>query len=848
MFALSASAQVSIDVNLSQRGINISPTHYGIFFEDINHAADGGLYAELIRNRSFEEDGPHPGQRARRTAAGNAPEGAGAAAEERRHSNVMAWRTVGEGTEMSLTEKNLLNANQKHALQVSVTSPRGGVQNEGFWGIHAVRGTQYHLTFWARAVKGKPGAITASLVDGEGNDLGSAVIRESVSGSWKKYEATIVATGETDRASFRLSVERPCQMALDVVSLFPPTYKGRPNGCRPHLAQMLADMHPRFMRFPGGCYVEGEADPANAFHWERTVGPIEQRPGHYDANWRYWTTDGMGFHEFLQLSEDIGAKPLYVVNVGIWHGGCDPVDEIDGTWLQECLDALEYANGDITTKYGRMRAENGHPEPFNIEYLEIGNENANFHFDNNQDQSDHYFERYHKFYQAIKARYPNIQCIGNVQSWGTDTPSWRSKEPVDLLDEHYYRNPSWFADAYHKYDGYDRKGPGIYVGEYAVTSQAGRTGNMNAALGEAVYMLGMENNSDIVRLNSYAPIFVNENAVNWAPDMIRFNSAKAFGTPSYWVQQLFPSHLGNVLVDSKMEWKLPESLPTTATVPMQVGVATWNTNSSYRDPQLIVDGQPVELPAINEWQKLNRTPAHRPGGPNYVPALRQWNVEEGMVTSQGSGEGLRWMCPVQIPAGKPYTYRVRARKNSGAEGFLVVFNYQNDKEFDWFNVGGWNNTQNNIEQTVDGGKMTVTSGMNYRVNTDQWYDLEVRADGDSMFCYVDGKLQFATLHRNANMRGVYSNATLDEATNTLYVKVVNVGDTGTTGTLNLENGAAATAEMVRLSSESGQDENTMQYPQNIVPRSARVDVDGSGQRITFPVAPFSVNIITLRLK
>ncbi|MDE6337180.1 MAG: arabinosidase, partial [Muribaculaceae bacterium] len=358
---------------------------------------------------------------------------------------------------------------------------------------------------------------------------------------------TITATGNDPKAEVTLTADKAGEFQLDVVSLFPPTFKGRENGMRPDLAQMLADMNPTFMRFPGGCFVEGQISPDNAFRWKRTIGPIEQREGHPNVNWGYRTSDGIGFHEYLQLAEDLGAKPLYVVNVGIWHGGCTPYDQI-GEWIQECLDALEYANGDVTTKYGKMRAENGHPEPFNLEFIEIGNENYNFNMEDNSDQSDHYPERYIQFYNAIKEKYPNVKCIGNVESWSTDFPSWRNDYPVEMVDEHYYRNPKWFADNFNKYDTYDRSKNKVYVGEYAVTSNFGEIGNLNAALGEAVYMMGMENNSDVVVMNSYAPIFVNENDARWRPDMIRFNSAEVMGTPSYYVQQLFANNVGTQVV------------------------------------------------------------------------------------------------------------------------------------------------------------------------------------------------------------------------------------------------------------------------------------------------------------
>ena len=372
-----ANAQVKIQVDVAKKGIEISPTLYGIFYEDINFASDGGLYAELIRNRSFEYN-----------------------AETPEH-----WKA--EGANISLVTEGLLGEKQGHALKVEVTKPGGGVSNEGYWGINVVAGTQYKLSFWIAPPTPFRGRIYASLKSKDGKMLGETVLsitppKKGRGGSWQKVEANIVATESDPQAVFHLEFENPCSVLLDVVSLFPPTFKGRENGCRIDLAEKLQALHPAFMRFPGGCYVEGNIKPENAYHWERTVGPIERRPGHMNANWGYPTTDGLGFHEFLQLAEDLGAKPLYVVNIGIWHGGCTPLNELQ-PWIDECLGALEYANGPVTSHYGKMRAENGHPEPFGIAYIEIGNENYNYHMENNSDQSDHYPERYRMFYDAIKA-------------------------------------------------------------------------------------------------------------------------------------------------------------------------------------------------------------------------------------------------------------------------------------------------------------------------------------------------------------------------------------------------------------------------------------------------------------
>ena len=805
-FCMGLHAQVNIAVDVAQRGIEISPTLYGIFYEDINFASDGGLYAELIRNRSFEYD-----------------------AEKPEH-----WQA--QGSNISLTTEDLLNEKQGHALKVETTKPFGGISNPGYWGINAVAGTQYRLSFWIKPLQGKPGIIKAALTDKNGELLGESTINQKLGKGWQKIETTLVAQKTDGEAHFSLTMERPSTVLLDVVSLFPPTFKGRENGCRIDLAEKLQALHPAFMRFPGGCYVEGNIKPENAYHWERTVGPIERRPGHMNANWGYPTTDGLGFHEFLQLAEDLGAKPLYVVNIGIWHGGCTPLNELQ-PWIDECLGALEYANGPVTSHYGKMRAENGHPEPFNIAFIEIGNENYNWHMEDNSDQSDHYPERYRMFYDAIKARFPEVQCIGNVESWGTDTPRWRNSHPVDIIDEHYYRNPQWFVGQYHRFDNYDRRGPIIYPGEYAVTDGYGTTGNMNAAMGEAVFMIGMENNADIVRMSSYAPIFVNENRIQWRPDMIRFNSHQSFGTPSYWVQQLFPTHVGNRLVKTDLEWNIPHETMQNAS-PVSVGLATWKTQSSYRNAQVIVEGTSIPLASLKEWKRGNTNPKFE----------GTWSTDaDGTLRQSSNAEESMVVCPETFSATR-YTYKVQARKDSGAEGFMVVFNYIDEKNFDWFNVGGWGNTRSSVEQTWKGGRHTLSGGQNNRIDEGRWYDLQVDVDGDSLTCLVDGKVIFTGKKNNGQMHGVYANSTLDEKTRTLYTKVVNLCSKGTTGTLQLSGGSAATAEMVRLAGMTGEDENTMQYPNNIVPRPAIVQKAESGKKLIFDVAPFSVNIITTKLQ
>ena len=798
-FAATLQAQVTIDIDAQQRGPKVSPMLYGIFYEDINHAADGGIYAELIRNRSFE-DGPRFG----------AP------------ADMQGWSTFAAAPSQ-LTARliqpskktPLLNSVQHNALELDVKASAAMpvcLVNEGYWGINAVQGRSYRLSFWAKAPKYK-GTVKATLCSQDGSQLYAETVISGFPAAkakgWTKYEATFTANGNDPQAQFALVFDGIGQVQIDVVSLFPPTFKNRANGMRPDLANMLWQMHPKFMRFPGGCFVEGQESPDNAFRWERTIGPIEEREGHWNVNWGYRTTDGLGYHEYLQLAEDLGAKPLYVVNVGLWHGGMTPYDSIQ-PWIDECLNAIEYANGPVTSKYGALRAKNGHPEPFGLEYLEVGNENNQ---PDPRQQSDHYYERYDQFYKAIRAKYPEMKIIGNVVAWGDDNPKWNSTLPVDLLDEHYYRSPDWFAGAFHKYDSYDRRGPKVYVGEYAVTNGFGNLGNMNAALGEAVYMMGMENNSDVVELASYAPIFVNENDARWRPDMIRFNSSRVMGTPSYYVQQLMPQHIGTQVVKVVQNDPYKDKARKQLT-PKQsrVGFGTWGTRASFETAK--------EVEYINgEWKK------------------------DGNTVSQTSRREATICLEKNVIDNDHYTCKFRARKDGGAEGFLIIFNYVDDKNYCWLNFGGWGNTQHAIEQISNGGKLQ-TVGMRGRVEQGRWYDVTLQVAGDSVKAWLDDELVFDTVLKHDATKGIFSSATIDDANGELIVKVVNTSDMATTARLNLKNFVPGAARVVRLAANDGMEENTLSAPTTIHPVEQLLSPEEGS--VLLDVPPYSLNIVRIK--
>lgn len=792
-----AQAQITMNVDAALRGPLTSPYQYGLFFEEINHAGEGGLYAELVKNRSFED-------------------------------GTEGWQTI-NGATMSVTDTGLLNKVQGHALTVAVkgasASAPKGIVNNGYWGMALRNDSAYTLSLWLKGSKALNNHLVVRLVNEAGTTIGEATLAGDVNlYSWTKLTTTITAHADVAKGSLQLLATADGSMTVDVVSLFPATWKGRANGLRPDLAQLLADTHPTFLRFPGGCYVEGYGGYDNAFQWKKTIGPIEQRPGHWNRNWGYWSSDGLGFDEYLQLCEDLGAAPLFVVNVGLGHGFTLSLDDTKAL-VQDCLDAIEYANGDASTTWGAKRVANGHAAPYHLKFIEIGNEN--YQADANA-QSNEYAERYKMFYNAIKAKYPDIVCIGNVEAWGTDSPSWRNANPVELVDEHYYRNADWMIANYNKYDNVSRS-IGIYNGEYAANGGSyGKYGNLSSALGEAVYMLGMERNSDVCRMASFAPIFTHESNPTWAYDMIHFDADKNFVTPSYYVQKL----MGNNLGTQNLKWTETGNAAAQAVAGQKVGVGAWYTQVSYDDAQLLnADGTAL-------------------GNDDFSGGLALWTTGTGSWSTEGgalaqSDNAQNCTAVLNIPVKGDYIYKVRARKDSGSEGFLIIFNYQDSNNYIWWNIGGWDNTQDAVERCVNGGKTTIDP-KSFSVNNDQWYDLEVDVRDGQVTCKRDGE----TVHTFSLPveRSVYQSVQLDTLSNQLIVKLVNPYALARSVTVNLKNMEATAGTVQRLQSSLCTDENTMDEPNKVVPAKEQT-VSGSHDGVLTLDAPaYSLSIYRYDVK
>ena len=511
---------------------SIQPTMFGIFFEDINFAADGGIYAELIKNRSFEFDDPLMGWSQPVSNRWSNNEASGFAS---------AINVGGD-------------AANGHFLRVQVRSEDGYVlMNEGYRGIGYQAGMDYHINLLGRVEEGHPG-LTLELLRADSTVIGSAEL-DLTGNVWNQYQATIKATATDRKGRFRIRFHGLSVVDLDMISMFPAdTWKKRKNGLRKDLVQMLADLHPGFLRFPGGCIVEGRT-LEQRYQWKKTVGPVAERTtlinrwntefSHRSAP-DYFQSFGVGFFEYFQLAEDLGAEPLPILGCGMAcqfnTGELVPLDEMD-PYIQDALDLIEFANGPVTSDWGGVRASMGHPEPFHLKMIGVGNE---------QWGSD-YFDRYVLFTRAIRTRYPDMKIVsgsgpfaeGEMFEYGWDE---LRKLDVDYVDEHYYKPPQWFFEHAGRYDSYDRHGPKVFAGEYAAHDPLAeaplKKNDWRSALAEAAFMTGLLRNADVVQMCSYAPLFAHVEGWQWTPDLIWFDNLRAYGTPNYYVQKLFSTNKG----------------------------------------------------------------------------------------------------------------------------------------------------------------------------------------------------------------------------------------------------------------------------------------------------------------
>jgi alpha-L-arabinofuranosidase len=579
--ALSVSAQSPVlTIHPDQPVSTVSPMLYGLMTEEINFSYDGGLYAELVRNRTFRAD----------------------------WSGILYWYLLENGNaagSMSIDDQTGPSDALKSSLKIEVTKAdpqnQAGVLNVGYWGMPVRPDTVYKGSFYAKAASGDLGPVTVSLMS---DTTGKALATSTVSGltsDWKQYQFTL-KTGAVQASAVNhlaLSVGHAGTLWLSLVSLFPPTYKNRVNGNRADLMEKLAAMHPAFLRFPGGNYLEGDHIPER-FEWKKTIGPLVDRPTH-PSPWRYHSSDGLGLLEFLEWCEDLNMQPVLAVYGGysMMQEHVKPGPDLE-PYVQDALDEIEYVTGGADTKWGAQRSKDGHPTAFKLSYVEIGNEDM-------FDRSGSYEGRYAQFYKAIKAKYPSLQLIA--------TMPLKEMKP-DVQDDHYYvRATQNFKDASH-YDKTDRSGPKIFVGEWA-TREGSPTPNMGAALGDAAWMTGLERNSDIIVMAAYAPLLVNVNpgGMQWETDLIGYDTMKSYGSPAYFAQVMFGSHIGDHTVASKLENAGPKLFysATTDAAKKLLYLKLVNGSTAQQTVQINLGGSKVSSTA-----KLTTLSAHNTQATNSI--------------------------------------------------------------------------------------------------------------------------------------------------------------------------------------------------------------------------------------
>lgn len=811
-------------VQTQKRRFPTAPHLYGLFFEDINRAGDGGLYPEMLRNRAFDdslipsdlkEEGDLLITQTGWPFSYCHGEGSRWWMEQNgvRPTPVPAW--YADNAKMELDGQNTLNSRRAYALRTAFAA-NGEIYNTGYAGVPAEQGKQYRFYMFARAET--PTALRVSLREGK-RTLCSVEITVNSTG-FARYEATLTPCATTQEACFVIAAPDGGTVTFGFTSLMPEdTFLG--HGLRRDLAEKLAAMSPGFLRFPGGCIVEGMS-VSTAMRFSETVGPVWERPGRINV-WGYRSTEGLGYHEYLQLCEDLHAEPLYVCNCGMTCQGRQgaPMEGRDlEELLQDALDAVEYAVGPADSRWGALRAEMGHPEPFPLRYLEIGNEN----------HGPAYLERYELFRKALLERYPQLIIIAN-------THVERDGLPLDIVDEHFYNPTDWFANHADHYDGYDRNGPAVFVGEFAVTSGPMRT--LYPAIGEAMFMIGLEQNQDIVRLAAYAPLFENVHYRAWSPNMIAFDNMRSCVIPSYYPWKLFGGHRGEYVLESRFDAPEMHSpvMRGGAAVLGSIGItyrnASWNGAAVVPQHEIIGHTEAVEggfrTTAADDAQLPAYLASQGCGGCALIVMGEDETSHSGVfeteaLVQEGESVGIGLFCGRVAPQGHPF----------------------NDPEnFPW-NA----RSVTPVRWVIENGRSTFAEGIGMRavrvaepvptaLNYGAYNRLRMESDGEKIRCYVNGSLaaEIDVPHYPA-LRAVAL-----EQGDEIIVKIVNIGKTDEDVQLSLDCDVASdyVAEVLTGSPDA---RNTLEEPDAV--RDVRMARSGAARSFTHRVPACSASVLLLK--
>ena len=831
-----------IQIDLSAPSKPVSQNLYGIFLEEINHAFDGGLYGELVQNRSFEEGVPPPGMTmipkpdgTFRMELTSLPAGVpkdkwempwpwnGNSVWDPKRA-LIGWslqKARGSAGSMELTEANPMNAASSRSLELTLASPGAALLNSGYWGIAAKTGDAYALRYYVRPGSFR-GTIRTELISESGKVLSSVANTTVAPGNtWREIKGSIKATATDSKAQLRLTFEGTGTLQLDWVSLFPPTWNGQPNGLRTDLAQYLAGLKPSFVRFPGGCYVEGLSFEM-APDWRKTLGQPTERPGMW-GYWQYRSTDGFGFHEYLQFCETLKADALYVAFAGMtvhpennW-----PLDKIDPV-VQQTLDAIEYAIGRTTSKWGALRAKNGHPKPFPLKYVEIGNEHP----------PALYGDYYAVFRKAIKAKYPQIQVVMSMFWSGLNQPAIDrvGDANIDIVDEHAYRGSGWARSSFDYFDRYPRKGWGIYMGEYAHNQRA----DFSAALDDSLFLMMMERNGDLVKMASYAPLLANVNKRDWGVNLIEFDSHRSFAHASYYVQKLFRENHPDLSVKTTVTTTPAPDLKAPL-MAGKIGLGAWNTSTEFK-----------ELRVYDAEGKLIHTDDFADLSAFDAPQSGTWSVKNGVLQQTDTRvDPAMLLLKSPLKTGK---ITVKARRVDGREGFLLFFNAENRDRFLFGNFGANGNEFTAIQErgvpddcAFRGGRSTPGP-----IEKGRWYELTLVIAENRAELFLDGKR--VSDARIEKMPSFFATAGLRQKDDTVIVKATNYSAQPREAELVIDGTAikGVSGRHFIYQASALSDDNSLENPTKLVPHEKSFPVYGN--RITLTLPPFSVSVVQVPVK
>jgi alpha-N-arabinofuranosidase len=817
-----AAPRATIAINATAAGRSENHDMWGIFLEDINNCVDGGLYAQLIRNPDFQNDVPPSdckvvhGQWELPSGQFISPPHGGA---------LYGWTPLeANPATLKVIKTAPLSAAHPRSMRIIASQAGAGVVNSGYWGMNIRSGHNYKLSFYARTAVHAPQGVSAMLIGRNGIKLSPAESINVSGSSWKKYTLNLHATADDARGRLAIMLSRRGSVGLTLALLFPEnSVTGQPELFRPDLLKLLQNLHPGFLRFPGGNYVEGISN-GDSYNWAQTIGPMKNRPGHFNC-WGYRNTDGFGYLQYLELCQAISAVPVYGTSAGMPLGyfyPTNPVPSATGAalkpFIRRMLSAVAFANSSAVTRWGALRAKYGHPKPFDLRYVEIGNENG----------GPIYVKNAKPMALALKTYFPDVIPIRTA--W-----SARLAKIIPLGDEHYYASPDMFYVDSTEFNTRPRNTPvRSFVGEYAVIGDVGKFGDLRGALAEAAYMTGMERNCDVVRMASYAPLFQNTDGYQWKPDLIEFNTAHAFGRSSYWVQWMFSNNRPDVVYPTRVHAIIKPSISG------RIAFITHSCSAQFADIRITRNGRSLMATGpgkknggLKQWYNITW---HGGWGAN-------WKTRNGVLSQTAAGAGENTSA-VGNPSWANYTLRLRMKKLSGPGGIsLQVRRDPGGLNAAEIQFGGPGNKTFALKAVHDRAA-TVLAQKSGMLKTGKWYNVKIVLRGQDVAAYLDGHRALAATVHDTPPR-FFADAGFDKTSRNFIIKVTNTTGNAMPTTVHIAalTGIKPRGRVLTLTGKPTE-ENTYAHPLRITPRKSVFD--HFAKSFTYTFKPNSLTVLRVR--